>query len=280
MKQKKKNSARKPPLSFIDKFIYYLLIVGSFIVSLLCVYLWGDLRDVIAFQDNSVIAYHEHSSALLFVLLVGYLEISGIVFFMVQLSEKKPIFGNSKIQYGEVPWDKNYYPLFDPRRKNVTITASEKRFQRHMRFAWGIGLLVAISFSLLSFCGRDCLYRDHSIISYNMVNRQTGDYYSENNYSHLTLYAEHVSIYRGGSYWKYGFSIEMNDGRCFSFSNRDFNWREDRYQDNCLETMLEIKKLFTPGSISIKGEKNIDKVVDYIGLNSEQAQLLHNLFFS
>ncbi len=72
----------------------------------------------------------------------------------------------------------------------------------------------------------------------------------------------------------------MNDGRCFSFSNGDFNWREDRYQDNCLETMLEIKELFTPGSISIKGEKNIDKVVDFIGLNSEQAQLLHNLFFS
>lgn len=280
MKHKKKNAARKPPLSFIDKFIYYLLIVGSFIASLLCVFLWDDLRDVIAFQDNSVIAYHEHSSALLFILLMGYLEISGIVYFMVQLSNKKPIFGNSRIRYGEVPWDKNCYPLFDSRRKLVIVKVSERRFQRHMRIVWGIGLLIALLFSLFSFCGRDCLCRDNSIVSYNSVNRQTGNHYSEKDYSHLTLYTEYISIYRGGSYWEYGFSIEMNDGRRFSFSNRDFDWREPRYQDNCLETMLEIRELFTPESISIKGEKNIGKVVDYLGLNSEQAQLLHNLFFS
>lgn len=279
-KSKKKKTSRKPPLSLLDKWIYYLLIAASFIGSLLLIFFWDDLRGVIAFRDPSVIAYHGHASALLAILLVLYLEISGLVFFIVQLTNKRPIFGNSKIKYGQLPWDKDCFPLFDSRRKNVTVKPSEKRLRRNMRFAWCIGLLIVLAISSFSLCGRDCLRRDNSIISYNMINRQTDILYSEKDYSHLTLYATHVSVYRGGSYWKYGITIVMSDGKEFSFSNRDFDWREDGYKDNCLEKMLEIKELFPMERITIIGKNNVDKAASFIGLNEEQTQLLHSLFSS
>ncbi len=279
LKHKKKNAVLKSSFSSKDKFIYYLLIALTFIASLLLVYLWDDIRNAIAFLDPSVIAYHEHSSALLSIPLVGYLEMSGMVFFMVRLSDRKPVFGNLRTQHGKDPWNMSHHLLFDSGRKRETVKLRTKIYRRHMRFIWGMGLLIAMSFSLFSFFGRDCLCRDCSIISYNMLNRQTDRHYSENDYSHLTLYIE-LDSGRYFRYWKYGFSIETNDGRRFSFSNHDFDWRNDRYQNNCLETMLEIKALFTQESISIIGADSIDRVIDFIGLNSEQAQLLHNLFLT
>ncbi len=280
MRRKKRSATRRPPLSLLDKFIYGLLIAASCFVFLCLTFFWEDLRNTIAFRDPSVVAYAGHASALLFLFLAGYLVVSGIVFFSVLLTYKKPIFGNSKIKYGQYPWDKDCYPLFDHGRRHVTGKASRKRFHRHMLVAWGIGLLLAAFLSVFSFCGRDCLCRDNSIVSYNMVNRQTGSPYSEKDYSRLTLYIKRVGTYRTASLWRYGITIEMNDGKRFSFSNRDFHWREERYRDNCLEKMLEIKALFPPEAISISGEKNIDKAAAHLGLNDEQTQLLHELFSS
>lgn len=62
----------------------------------------------------------------------------------------------------------------------------------------------------------------------------------------------------------------MKDGKSFTFSNRDFDWREPNYQERCLNTMLDIKTHFTPDAITIKGEQHIEKVADYLGMSDEQ----------
>ena len=70
----------------------------------------------------------------------------------------------------------------------------------------------------------------------------------------------------------------MKDGKEFSFSNRDFDWRVSDAKDVCLDKMLEIKSLFDSETITIKGVKNTDEVADYLGFNESQQNKLNELF--
>ena len=110
-----------------------------------------------------------------------------------------------------------------------------------------------------------------------MVNL-TGDTYTTDDFAHLTIKTQYVSGYRGGGYWKYEITIEMKDGKEFSFSNRDFDRRVSVAKDVCLDKMLEIKSLFDSETITIKGVKNTDEVADYLGFNESQQNKLNELF--
>jgi len=72
--------------------------------------------------------------------------------------------------------------------------------------------------------------------------------------------------------------IEMKDGKTFLFSNRDFDWRVSGAKDNCLDKMLEVKNLFNPNSITIKGANNIGEVSNFLGFDEQQEAKLKLLF--
>lgn len=275
---KKKSRSCRPPLSLLDKSIYWLGLLLSFIFALLFLFCFEDITNAIAFRDSLVVAYNSHASFLLFMPLLLYIEISALVFCIMALEGKKPIFGNRKVQYGETPWAKDCFPLFDSRRKNIYVRPSKMRFRRDMMIVWIVGLFVCSLFAPLGFFGRDCLTTDNRIISYNVLNREDSSPYTTDDFSNLTIQAEHVSGYRSAGYWKYEIIIEMKDGKSFAFSNRDFDWSKDNYRELCLEKMLEIKSFFASDLITIKGEHNVKKVADYLGLNDEQTQLLQELF--
>lgn len=277
-KSKKDRRKRRPPLSLLDKSIYWLGLFLSFILSLLFVYCLGSITDIIAFQDSSVVAYNSHVSFLFGMPVVLYVETSAFVFCIAALEGKKPIFGNKKIQYGETPWAKDWFPLFDSRRKQIYIKPSKKQFRRHMIIIWFVGLLLCSLFVPLGFFGRDCLTYNNSIITYNLLNQEELAPYTPEDYSHLNIQARYVVGYRMSDYWEYEITIGMKDGKSFTFSSGDFNRREPNYQERCLNKMLDIKTFFTPDAITIKGEHNIDEVADYLGMNDEQKQLLQELF--
>ncbi len=277
-KSKKDNRKRRPPLSLLDKSIYLTGLFLSFILSLLFAFCFEDITGIIAFQDSSVVAYNSHASFLFALPFLFYVEISALVFCIVSLEDKKPVFGNRKIQYGETPWAKDCFPLFDSRRKKIYIKPSKKRFHRHMIILWFVGLLLCSLIAPLGFFCRDCLTHNNSIVTYNMLNQEELAPYTPEDYSHLNIQAKYVSGYRMADYWKYEITIRMKDGKSFTFSNRDFNWREPNCQERCLKKMLDIKTFFTPDAITIKEKHSIDKVADYLGMNDEQKQLLQELF--
>lgn len=279
-KSKHKNQirSRRPPLSLLDKSIYWLGLFLPYILSLLFAFCFEDITAVIAFRDPSVVAYNSHASFLFVLPVLLYAEISASVYFISALESKQPIWGDRKIQYGKAPWAKDCFPLFDSRRKTVYIRPSKKRFRRRMLMLWSAGLLLCFLIAPLGFFGRDCLTQNNSVITYNMLNIEEPVSYATDDFSHLTVQTEYVSGYRTANYWKYGLTIKMTDGKSFTFSNRDFDSREPAYQEMCLNKMIEIKALFSPDMITIKGENNIEKVVDYLGLNVEQIQLLQKLF--
>ena len=268
----------RPPLSLLDKFVYYVAIILSFVLSLIVVFLFSDIWSYIAFRDTSVIAYQNRTSFLLILPILLYIEMSGLIFFTTNLESKKPIFGNRKVKYGEAPWRKDYFPLFDPRRKKLYIKPSEKRFRRKIWTIWLVGLLICLLLAPLGLFGRDCLMDDNRVISYNMLNRQKSVAYTTDDYAQLTIIARFVSSYRSSDYWTYEICISMDDGKAFTFSDRDFDSRIADDTDHSLEKMLEIKSYFEADQISIIGAEHIDDVANYHNMDDHQKLLLLKLF--
>jgi hypothetical protein len=279
-RSKTRNEQRgcRPPLSLLDKFVYYVAIILSFVLSLIVVFLIRDIWSYIAFRDAFVIAYQNRASFLFILPILLYMEMSSLIFFITTLESKKPIFGNRKVKYGEAPWRKDYFPLFDPRRKKLYIKPSEKRFRRKIWTIWLVGLLICLLLAPLGLFGRDCLMDDNRVISYNMLNRQKSVAYTTDDYAQLTIIARFVSGYRSSDYWTYEICISMDDGKAFTFSDRDFDSNIADETERSLKKMLQIKSYFEADQISIKGAEHIDDVADYHNMNDHQKQLLLKLF--
>ncbi len=268
----------RPPLSVLDKSIYIFGLLLSFVVTLLLVFAIQDARDAIAFQDEAVVARTNHPSSLFAGLFMFYFEISAIGFFSFLLSDRKPLFGNRKIRYGEYPWEKDCYPLFCRSRKPVYGRPAVRSFRRRMLCLWCAGLLLTVCFLPLAFFGRTCLRQDQVIVSYDVFNRPKEKSYSPADYSALTLQAVHVKPGRGAAYWKYEIILTMTDGKELRFSNREFRGRNPDSTDLTIKTMSEVKARFPADAITVKGAEHLDEVADFIGMSRAQTEALYRLF--
>ena len=244
-KTKRKDNKRylRPPLTFLDKSIYFLCIFFSFLGALLLAFYFDDIQNMIAFSKAETIAYRSNASFLFVVPFMLFLEISALVIFIVGWESKKPIFGSKKYKYGEYPFREDCIPLFRQKKYDLKKTPSQKKFVRQMTALWCAGLLLFACLIPFSLFGRNALYQDNRIEKINMVNL-TGDAYTTDDFAHLTIKTQYFSGYGTADYWKYEITIEMKDGKDFSFSNRDFDWRVSGAKDICLDKMLEIKSLF------------------------------------
>lgn len=276
--KKKKKTSRTPPLSRLDKGLYIGLIVVTAVCTVVFSFAVEDVRSLIAFRDQNVLASAEHSSVLLILPLLLYLEISALTFLIGHLSVRTPIFGNKRIPYGCSPWAKDCFPLFDPRRKTVYKRPSARQFHKAMRTVWCVGCIPLLLIAPLGLFGRDCLDRAYNVSSYNVWNQPEAVSYSVEEFARLSVATYYVTHYRGGGYWKYEIGIEMDDGKVFRFSNRDFDWRKENDKDLCLQTMSEIKQRFPADRITVSGAQNVDRVAAFLGLNNDQTRLLHELF--
>jgi len=276
-KRKDNKPHLRPPLTFLDKSIYFLGIIFSFLGTLLLVFCFSDVQNMIAFNKPGTVAYTSNASTLFIFPLVLFLEGSALVVFISGWESKKPIFGSKKYKYGEYPFREDCIPLFRRKKYNLKKPPWEKKFQRQITMVWCIGLFLCACLIPFSLFGRNALYQDNCIEMINMVN-QTSETYTSDDFAHLTIKTKYVSGYRTADYWKYEIIIEMKDGKAFSFSNRDFDWRVSGSKDNCLDKMLEVKKIFNPDSITIKGANNIGEVSEFLGFDEQQNAKLKLLF--
>ena len=109
-KSKKKNRGRRPPLSLLDKSIYWLILLLSFIFSLLFVFCFEDITTAIAFQNTKVVAYNSHASFLFVMPLLLYVEISALVFCIMALEEKNRFSATEKFSMEQPPGRKTVFP--------------------------------------------------------------------------------------------------------------------------------------------------------------------------
>ncbi len=278
-KAKRKNNKQhlRPPLTFLDKSIYFLCIVFSVLSAFALVYCFDDIKNLIAFNKPSTVAYTSSASFLFVFPFMLFLEISALILFISGWESKKPIFGSKKYKYGEYPYREDCFPLFSRKKYNLRQNPSKKKFIRRMAALWCSVLLVLACLIPFGLFGRDTLYEDNHIEKINFLNI-TSDIYDADNFSHLTIRTKYVSSPKSHNYWAYEITIEMKDGKDFTFSNMDFDRRMSGVKDICLNKMLEIKGLFAPNAITVQKSENINNVAEHLNFNEQQFDKLKELF--
>jgi len=116
-------------------------------------------------------------------------------------------------------------------------------------------LLVVTSLIPLGFFGRDCLYEDYTILSYNSFN-QINEAYTKG------------MLVRKGSIQ---IVIDAKDGNSFSFSPGNFA------KNTFLDEMLKMKESFPSQEVTVSVNDPIDMVLRDMNLNEEESQKLKAL---
>jgi len=281
MRSKTKIGVRKPPLSLLDWMIYlvsFCLAIGGGIALIpLCI----RLRDIILFCDPTVLAVTQVSTELS-VFIISMCFLFGFMGFLIkQLSARQPIFGNRKVTYGEFPWKKDLFPLFGSypqkqKQRRDDYQSRKKRKERIMTLC----LLVMFLMLLAAFGGLTgaCLHDDHSVTVFGVSDGSLGQTYTHERFERLELSVHYHSGAKGGGYMDYSIKIHMDDGKTRQFCRTDFSRNKPDQHTVALQTMTEIKSLFPPGSITIKGENNLELIIRDYDYDAAQARMLRELF--
>ena len=274
-KRKKIRRPQTPPLSWVDKAIYgalVLLLLGGMVLAIV---LMDALRAKIAYREPTALAFRGRLAYLWLFPFFAHLVLGCAIPLTAAHEERQPIFGNKKISYGEQPWQKDLFPLFGPQHRKIERTPYAKQLRRIGRIAWVAGLILVLLSAALCLCRRNTLRSDQTIAVYDTFNRQTAELSISEDCTELTIEAER---YRSGKYgttkWRYGITLLDTEGKEYSFSCNDFcgNQRE------ILNTMLEIKGLFPPGSIALQGLDQLERTIEFFHLDPQEAALLRELF--
>ena len=267
-----------PPLSFVDKLIYWTIIIvlcaAYFLLLLGPLY----LRHKIAFSDAEVIAVEDHGSLLW--LLVPWMTffLMTFILWLEPYQKRIPIFGRKNFKYGPPAWPK-IYPVFMKNKPYVWVSERKKKERKQIAVLLLVILLVSFIPFPWSLYGRDCLCYDGSIVQYNMFNRRTREF-SSGDIADIEIETFRYSTgkYARTRHWGVGMVFTTDSGKKYIFEHRDF--RSDTDSETCywLERMLDVKNRYDPGMIHYDGLEDLERVIEDRNLNQEEIRMLYRLF--
>ena len=274
----KKKMHKMPPLSFVDKLIYWTIFAVLCAAYLTLLFGPMHLRRVIAFSDETVAAAEDNAS-------MWWLVIAWVTFFVITFSlwyqpyqDRKPIFGRRNFKYGPPAWPK-VYPLFMKNKPAVWVSERKKKERKQT----AILLLVIIFLNFipvsLSLCGRDCLTYDGSIYQYNMFNRKVREFTPEDiSNIEIETFRYHVGHYSKKLNYGVRMVFKTESGKKYIFDHREF--RKDSNGDKYLwlETMLAVKSQFDPGIVHYDKVEELDRVIADKYFEQEEIRKLYQLF--
>ena len=272
MAKNKKHSKHKgynPPLTFVDKLIYFLFFIVFLAISFLPIIIPISIQKHLTFSDPSAVAFTTTGGLWWTFPLMFYLLITTIVLFACGFERKIPLFGNPNLRYGEPPFKKNIYPLFKRKHYVLEQKSKKKVWYKNFIVAWCVGFLVLLSIFPLGICGRRVLFDNSSIKTYNSFNSVKTSYSSED-YNHLTLDAYFSQSRYGSDTWVYMVVIKTNDGKNLSFRNK--------LSERAIDEFIEIKKSLNADQITIKRAHNLEKIIEDNNLSDSESKKLYELF--
>lgn len=274
-KRKKDTAHRTPPLSRLDKAIYIGISVLFGLFFLASLVGWDLLHKRIAFSDPAVIAYKGRFSNYAAAPMFLYILLLGIILLGISFGDKKPIFGNKTVRYGDFPWKTDVYPLFGPQSKTVVRKPHEKRFRAALiRVLAGV-FAATFLLSCFGIYGRTCLREDRTIVDYSALNRPGDPVSIARDCDRITIFAYKDVPNKGPVvYYSYGVIIYCADGQKYRFSYTAFKLGHT----DCIRQMLAIKALFSQSQITIEREDLLDEVIEHNHLDEAQTALLRRLF--
>ena len=267
-----------PPLSFVDKLIYWFLMLLSMVLMLGWFAGTLLLRDQIAFRDEMVIAVDDHY-------IIVWALVPCMTFFIMAFAlleqayqSRKPIFGVRNFQYGPPKWPKEY-PLFMKNKPPVFISERKQKERKQQ----AVFLLAVLLISLIpyprSLFGRDCLNGDGSIVQYNMFNGKAQEF-SPGEIESVQIETHRITIGKRAKsrIWSVRMVFTTDSGKEYSFLARDFRYDSSADIPYWLTAMLQVKRRYDPGIITYSGEEYLEKVVSDKNLTEAETQLLYELF--
>lgn len=274
----KKRIHQMPPLSFVDKLIYWaifaLLCVAYFTLLLVPLY-W---RHIIAFSDTAVIAVDDNAST-------WWLIVPWITFFLMTFilwlqpyQKRIPIFGRRNFKYGPPAWPK-IYPLFMKNKPPIWVSERKEKERKQIAVILLVVLLISFIPFPWSLYGRDCLCYDGRIVQYNMFNGQTHEFTSgEIADIEIETFRYSTGRYNTKQHWGVQMVFKTDSGRKYTFEHRDFRSDTNFETLYWLEWMLTVKKRYDPSIIHYDGLENLYRVIANRSLSQEEAQMLYQLF--
>lgn len=276
-KKKKKRKAIMPPLSTLDKFIYYALI---FISILFCVglgTLFIIIRNHIAYTDTTVVANYFTFSVMLFSPLILFIIIFCFTIISIHLTIRTPIFGKKGVKYGPPLYDSKY-PVFMKNKPCVYMKPSEKQLQKRYCIMIFIILVITLILCAFSFCGRKCLTNDVTLQQYNIINIKTSEYTVDEIESSTFRVYHHVGYKYSSGHWSMCVEFTTEDNKVFEFSLGDFKPSGKSATTDKLNILLNIKSQLNPDDINYIGVENIENLIGEISHNEKEIKMLYELF--
>ncbi len=270
-KKKKNRGPKAPPLSFLDRCIYYLgyfLLFCGLLVFLVSPFL---LFDRYCFSDPNVIAAAENASCLLLIPFTLYVILSGFIGLSMCYSDKKPFFGNQNVNYKDPKW-KRVSPLFSKKKvqSHIEQRPSHIRLRKKLWRIWLIGLIIVTILVPFGFFGRqtyDCYGIFHE---YNCVNQETASYTVDEVESlSISIYKRHKTAIHGIS-----LTYCMEDGQKFSFDVGDFQGEAAER----LDAMLQMKSAIPAEKISYEKLYRMDRLLDRYRSDPQCIELVKKIF--
>ena len=272
-RKKRRNKRREmPPLSLLDKCIYWISGVIAFGgLAALFVWLMG-LGERLAFENEDVLAVSRHPSlAWMFPGLFSLaLTFCGLI--LGNYEARQPIFGKSGVYYGP-PLPKRY-PLFwkdKPEQK-----PREKRFRSICAaLVLGINMLCILPMPW-SVQGRSEWHADGSVVEYNMLGDMVAEYETGDAEQVQLVVHSYWRSKSWGRHYVIRIQIQMEDGAFYVFSAGEFRSGEQDGICRWLADMQALLQLYP--NVEIRDTELLELAIEDQNLNEAEAALLRHLF--
>lgn len=274
----KKKIHQMPPLSFVDKLIYWTVMALQVVFFLALMFGALLLREKIAFSDETVVAASEHIS-LWWMIVPSFSLLIVVIPWGRWYQDRRPLFGRRNFKYGPPAWPRTY-PLLMKNKPPVWVSERKKKEKRQFAIAMIVVLLLSFIPYPWSLYGRDCLRDDGSIVQYNMFNRQIREFQS-GQIAEIKIRTFKYSTggqYNWGSCWGVEMVFKTDSGKKYCFDSREFRSDREAEIEYWLSWMFQIKGRYDPDLIRYDGVKHLKSVIAYQSLNQEEVQLLYQLF--
>lgn len=277
MSRKKKHGAQKPPLSALDKAIYWTIIwlsVGFSILFWLGFGIW--IPRAIGFSEAGVIACGDQWAIKTSLFFACFCMLTITIIVSSGLDKKQPIFGNKEAKPSVLRPMLTVYPLFS-KEFWQRMTVKTKKKMKVWGITFAVFFVVCSVILLIGLFPRSVLYEDGRIESYGIVNQLKASEHMDTA-DFITLEIERTTTRSG----RYGISRNTHyffyfrfvfEEETYSFSIGDFG------EMNRTETLLYMKDLKERFGerYTLIGTQYVDDMVDS-DWATEEKELFYDLF--
>ncbi len=269
MASKIKSRAKKPPLSFADKLLYYFLYLSAFILSLLYFYCISFIAEKVAYSDDNIIAFNNDFIYLTSLPLILLLICSAIVIVTMGLKNKQPVFGNKKYKAKYNEYTIKVYPVFSAEFKNLYIKKNNKQVKTIAKIFLSV-LFVFLLILPFGICSREVITKDNQFFTVNSFNRISHSCDIED-FDKLV-----ININVSGKNRNYVINLDfISSDKTYTFSPHNFSQMSI---EDALIYMLELKAIFKEAEYEIKNADRLHFLMLQNDYTNNEKALIYELF--